>query len=291
LRPALFDARSFFDKAWWSCQTGGQLDGLDAQEASNQTLTAALGVLTPLLGPGSRLPIEPDHALFCWDGKPKTEKPRPPKPAAFFEDLARFKQCLPALVGGCHVTAEWEADDAVATAAFKLEEAGTECVVVSADKDLHQLASRLVHYYCINKRTELTADDIRERWGVREPREVGLALALIGDKSDGIKGVYGIGPVKSKKLLAQLTSLDLLESVDQLAAMLDKSELDDFYESLDSTILMVNLPGIPGPEPIRLAPLDTLTELGLSAARLTWARLLGRCQLYAEVSSAFDESE
>ena len=239
------------------------------------------------------MPVEPTHALFCWDGKPKTQKPRPPKPPSFTRDLKRFKDTLPHLVGGAHVTPNTEADDAVATAAFKLSSAGIRCTVVSADKDLHQLASELVDYYCINHREVMTVQAILEKWGVRHPSEVGVALALLGDKSDGVSGVHGLGPVKVKKLFAKLSSApgDLMGVIDEIGKTLSEGDLTDFYTSLEVTCLNVNLDGIPDPAPITLSPVETLTEHGLDTARLTWARLLGRCQLDRDVESTFDQSE
>ena len=95
-----------------------------------------------------------------------------------------------------HLIKEWnavvaqgqEADDAIAIEATKL---GDNCVIVSFDKDLDQVAG--YHYNFVKKQAYyITPDEGRLRF---------YCQILMGDNADNIKGIDGIGPVKARKML------------------------------------------------------------------------------------------
>ena len=292
MRPAIFDALSVFHRPWWAAFNQGLTDGLDPQRASDTALSAVLNVLCPLLGPGSRLPISPDHALFCWDGRRKTEKHRPDKPDRFLRDLERFKKVLPSLVGGAHATLDTEGDDMVATAAWKLHKAGVECVIVSSDKDLHQLVYRGIRLYSPVARAEVTEAEVRKRWAIPRPTWVALALALEGDQKDGIPGVAGIGPKKRQRLMAKLDpEMPLLEAADAISTGLPATESAQFEDALNHTLLDRKVPGVPDPAPLIIASIEELRRLGLNGASITWAGLIGRLRMAAPCASLMDADD
>ena len=185
---AVFDGPSLYARAWYAARNSEELSDLHSGDGG---ACAALKIVCSLLGRGGRLPWEPGRLLFCWDGeKRKTEKPREPKPTEYDEDQAYFRDLLDYLLrGAAQVVAPAEADDAVATAAFREAREGRRVVVVSGDKDLHQLRRGLIHYYCLNRRDTLSSEIICDLWHVEHPTEVAVALAVIGDPSDGIHGV------------------------------------------------------------------------------------------------------
>lgn len=111
----------------------------------------------------------------------------------------------------------FEADDAIATAAWRGCQAGYRVVIVSGDKDVRQclvpgrvtIAEKLAI-----SRDELhpqwcTADLVMRRYGVA-PRQWIDYQCLVGDASDGIHGVPGVGPIHARKLLQAAQSLDRL---------------------------------------------------------------------------------
>ena len=103
-----------------------------------------------------------------------------------------------------------EADDVLGTLARRAEQAGMEAVLVTSDKDALQLVSDCVSTYDPNKGPDGTwcgPDEVVERFGV-SPEGVIDALALMGDSSDNVPGVRGIGEKTSKKLLEKYGSLD-----------------------------------------------------------------------------------
>ncbi|HUH01961.1 MAG TPA: DNA polymerase I [Kofleriaceae bacterium] len=109
-----------------------------------------------------------------------------------------------------------EADDVIATLVRQAREAGWDVVIHSADKDLMQLIGD--HVEVVDALRQITYDEARviEKFGV-PPAKVGEWLALVGDTSDNIPGVAGIGKVTAAKLLTEFGSIDgLLASVDQL---------------------------------------------------------------------------
>ena len=104
--------------------------------------------------------------------------------------------------------AEFEADDAIATAAAKFEGQGHEIRILSPDKDMGQcLQSADVVQVDRIRKTEWGAAGVRAKLGV-EPSQVPDYLALVGDVADGIPGLAGFGPKAAAALLGAFGTLD-----------------------------------------------------------------------------------
>lgn len=102
----------------------------------------------------------------------------------------------------------YEADDVIAALARKAVEAGMPVVIVSGDKDLHQLVQEPhVIQWDPQKDEVFTSEAVERKLGVR-PEQVRDLLALMGDSSDNIPGVAGVGPKTAQNLLRQFGSLD-----------------------------------------------------------------------------------
>ena len=104
-----------------------------------------------------------------------------------------------------------EADDVIATLTHQALAAGHEVWVVSGDKDFAQLVGPRVRQFDSTKEVVYDDDRIRRRYGVPPERFVDW-LALVGDKSDGIPGVPGIGKQGAAELLAECSLDQLLAS-------------------------------------------------------------------------------
>jgi DNA polymerase-1 len=107
-----------------------------------------------------------------------------------------------------------EADDLIAAYSRKLSRDGNDVVIISADKDLAQLVSDEVHQLLppptANPRIgwrELDPVAVEEKFGVR-PDQIADYLALIGDTSDNIPGLRGVGPKTASKWLVQYGTLE-----------------------------------------------------------------------------------
>lgn len=105
---------------------------------------------------------------------------------------------------------EFEADDALATAAirFKDDPAVEQVVICSPDKDLAQLVSR-EHIVCWDRRREIVYDEaaVIEKYGV-PPTSIPDYLALVGDSADGIPGIPGWGAKSSATMLSKFRHIE-----------------------------------------------------------------------------------
>jgi DNA polymerase-1 len=110
----------------------------------------------------------------------------------------------------------YEADDLIAAYARRAKEAGEPVVVVSSDKDLMQLVGEGVEMWDPMKQKPIGRAEVIEKFGVG-PELVRDALALIGDTSDNVPGVPGIGPKNACQLLTEFGSLEgLLANLDKI---------------------------------------------------------------------------
>ena len=102
----------------------------------------------------------------------------------------------------------FEADDIIATLAKYGKEQGLSVRIVSHDKDLYQMIEdgKVVMYDSI-KRKEITSQECFEKFGVY-PKDFINFQAIIGDASDNIPGVKGIGKVGASKLINEFTTLE-----------------------------------------------------------------------------------
>ena len=108
--------------------------------------------------------------------------------------------------------AGYEADDVMGTLARQAAAAGLACAIVSPDKDLLQLVDDPGKIQVLNNRDgEVWIDraGVKERFGVW-PEQVVDVLTLMGDASDNIKGVEGIGEKGARDLMEQYGTLDNL---------------------------------------------------------------------------------
>ena len=110
----------------------------------------------------------------------------------------------------------YEADDVIGTLARQASDAGLEAVIVSGDKDFHQLVGPRVHLLNPGRggptgvaEEWLDESNASERFGV-PPEQVVDFLALVGDASDNIPGAPGIGEGWARRLLTEVGSLDEL---------------------------------------------------------------------------------
>ncbi|WP_462137867.1 DNA polymerase I [Candidatus Mycalebacterium sp.] len=103
----------------------------------------------------------------------------------------------------------FEADDLMATIAVAAEKRGEEVVLVTGDKDFCQLVSEKITIYDPMKESKTRIAGVVEKYGLPPGKFVDF-LALVGDSSDNIPGVEGVGPKGAAKLLAEYGSLENL---------------------------------------------------------------------------------
>ena len=107
----------------------------------------------------------------------------------------------------------WEADDVIGTVGRICSNNGWECVIATGDRDSLQLIDENVHVKLVISKpgqttaTLYTEEKFREEYGF-EPKKMIDLKALMGDSSDNIPGVAGVGPKTATELLLKFGSLD-----------------------------------------------------------------------------------
>ncbi len=151
--------------------------------------------------------------------------------------------------------AGYEADDLIGTFTRMADEhGGLHSYMVSADKDLGQLLSPTCSFMKPGKKgSEFDKVDMPaflEEWGISEPRQIIDILALMGDSSDNIPGVPGVGAVTARKLIAQFGSVEnmLANSESIKGKMREKIE-----QNAESARLSYELASIRRDAPVDLA--------------------------------------
>jgi DNA polymerase-1 len=149
---------------------------------------------------------------------PRYKATRPAAPPDLSQQMVRVKEV--ATAWGLHPLelAGFEADDIIATITRQAREAGLGVVIVSADKDLLQLVTDGVIMYDTMREKVFGRAETIERMGV-PPEQVRDLLALMGDSSDNVPGVKGVGQKTAAKLLEDHGSLDgIYAAIDEIKA-------------------------------------------------------------------------
>ena len=147
---------------------------------------------------------------------------RKPMPEELTVQMPLLKQTLDYMGVRRLELAGWEADDLLGTVARRCEAAGWTCDVVTGDKDSLQLITDSTHVFNVKTRMgqtdtiEYTPERFREEYGFDPIRMIDLK-ALMGDSSDNIPGVPGIGEKTAKDLLVRFgTVADIYRDLDAL---------------------------------------------------------------------------
>ena len=165
---------------------------------------------------------QPTHLLVAFDRKEPTFRhlqykdykgTRKPMPEELREQIPRIKEVLNSMEIPVVTQAGIEADDILGTIGHEAEEEGFEVVIVSGDRDLLQLATDKVKIKIPKTKggKTITEDyhkaDFIEAYGVT-PREFIDMKGLMGDASDNIPGVPGIGEKTAAKIIKEFHSIE-----------------------------------------------------------------------------------
>jgi DNA polymerase-1 len=152
---------------------------------------------------------------------------RPPMPSDLSEQVPWVHEACEAL-GVSVVTAEnYEADDVIGTLATRAVAQQFDVTIVAGDKDFFQLVNDGIRIF--NPRDQGTwfdAKGVRKKFGVK-PEQVVDVLALMGDATDNVKGVPGIGEKGARELIETFGSLDeLLKRVTEVTRKKHRTALE-----------------------------------------------------------------
>jgi DNA polymerase-1 len=160
----------------------------------------------------------PTHLAVIFDKSEKTFRTemykdykahRPPPPDDLIPQFPLIREAVRAFEIPCLEQAGYEADDLIATYARIACEAGATATIVSSDKDLMQLVNDCVIMYDTMKDVRIGIPEVVEKFGV-PPDKVIEVQALIGDTSDNVPGVPGIGVKTAAQLIVEYGDLETL---------------------------------------------------------------------------------
>jgi len=168
---------------------------------------------------------KPDGLVVAFDEKGPTlrhiefkayKAQRPPMPEGMSAQIPYIHRVVDALNIPSVRQGGYEADDLIGTLASQAEQAGFDVVIVTGDKDMFQLLTPHVRIYDPVKDKWFGEAECRERFGV-EPARVVEIMGLMGDATDNIPGVKGIGEKTAMKLIAQFGTIEeLLRRVEEV---------------------------------------------------------------------------
>lgn len=268
----------------------------DLMTTSGELTNAVLGFASILLKEIGEL--HPSHIILAMDRPVKTfrheafagyKATRPPTPKQLVSQFGRVRELAEAMHIPIYEIDGFEADDVLGTLSRQAEERGLPTVIVTGDLDALQLVSDSVHVLTpgrgITETTRYDPERVRARFQLT-PEQLPDWKALVGDSSDNIPGVSGIGQKTASELLGIYRTLEgiyehleeltpkrreLLEPAREQAmqsrelarivrtvpvelaieraayADLDRSRVIDLFRELEFTSLIPRLPGGPRP--------------------------------------------
>lgn len=225
--------------------------------------------------------IKPDYLVFCFDTKEPSfrnemyelyKANREEMPSDLIPQVPYVKKLTELLGIPILEMPGFEADDLIGTLTKKGLENHCQVVIVSGDKDFAQLVNQKVIMLDTMKDVTYDVDGVIAKWGVR-PEQMIDYLALVGDSSDNIPGVKGIGPKGAQKLLHQFGTLEgIYQHLDEVPGKALKAKLEEskgmafLSQKLVTIHQDINIPQ--GFEDFKLRPIareelrSTLLDLG-----------------------------
>ncbi len=199
---------------------------------------------------------KPDHLAVCFDKGGSVERTemfpeykanRDETPDAIRIAVPYIQDILKAMHIPVVVKEGWEADDIIGTLAKQAEKEDYKVFMVTPDKDFGQLVSENIFMYRparMGNGIEIWGiPEVQKRFGVERPEQVIDYLGMMGDASDNIPGLPGVGDKTAKKFLEQFGSIEgLLENTDKLKGkMKEKVEANGELGLLSKKLATISL--------------------------------------------------
>lgn len=174
----------------------------------------------------------PSHIIVTFDPPPPTfrhklypdyKANRPPAPEVLLEECEYVRDRLDKLGVTFRVVERYEADDVIGTLCGQASMAGFDTVILTSDLDLLQLVTpstivEVFSQYWPTRQFDVKA--AKRRFGGIEPKNIPDYKALVGDRSDNLPGVPGIGETSASALLREYPDLDsVYKELDAIAEL------------------------------------------------------------------------
>ncbi|MEE8329664.1 MAG: DNA polymerase I [Thermodesulfovibrionia bacterium] len=190
---------------------------------------------------------KPDYFAIVFDSPEPTERHiaykeykahRPGMPDDLVQQVPYIKAIINAFRIKTIELAGYEADDLLGTIARKAEKEGLDVYIVTGDKDLCQVISPKIKVYDSMKEKITEEKDVKERFGVK-PARIPEIMALMGDASDNIPGVPGIGEKTAVGLIKEFGSLDnLIENYSKIKKPRLKKATSENIENIKLSLML-----------------------------------------------------
>ena len=241
--------------------------------------------------------VKPTHMAVVFDAPGKTFRKdlyaeykanRPPMPDELRAQVQPLLDAIEAMGIPLLRIEGVEADDVIGTLARQATASGTATVISTGDKDFAQLVDGHITLVNTMDNTKLDRASIEQKFGV-SPEQIIDYLALVGDTSDNIPGVPGVGPKTAAKWLQQYRDLDTLKaSAGEVTGKIGERLREslgqlDLSKQLATIRCDVELPL--KPHDLALRPQDA-ARLGALFERLEFTRLLRRAQATGDAPAA-----
>ena len=157
---------------------------------------------------------------------------RKPMPDELSEQMPRIKEVITAYNIPIFELEGYEADDIIATLAEKAKEKGLDVTIVTGDKDALQLIDKHVKVLSpySDMETRYGRKEVMDKYGVYPERMIEL-MALVGDATDNVPGVKGIGKVTAEKLISEYGSVEnIYKNIDKVKPESVKKKLEEGKE-------------------------------------------------------------
>lgn len=175
-----------------------------------------------------RADYQPTHMAVVFDAKGKTfrhemyseyKAHRPPMPDELAQQIEPLHNIIRALGIPLVVRKGVEADDVIGTLARQAEREGKQVLISTGDKDMAQLVNDQITLINTMKDELMDPAGVQARFGVK-PEQIIDYLALLGDKSDNVPGLPGVGEKTAKALLAHYADIPQLMAEPEAATTL-----------------------------------------------------------------------
>lgn len=246
---------------------------------------------------------KPNHFLVAFDAGKTTFRHskyseykggRQKTPPELSEQFPYIRQLLDAYHIKRYELDNYEADDIIGTLSRKADEADFETIIITGDRDLTQLATDNVTIYYTKKGVtdvdHYTPEFIAEKYQGLVPKQIIDMKGLMGDTSDNIPGVAGVGEKTAIKLLNQFESVEgVYEHIEEVTAKKLKEKL---INSKDDALMSKDLATINVHSPVEVSLEDTkLTLQDDTAEKIELFKKLEFKQLLADIDTSSNNEE
>ena len=244
----------------------------------------------------------PTHFLVAFDAGKTTFRHetyqdykggRQKTPPELSEQLPYIRQLLDAYQIQRYELENYEADDIIGTLSYQADERGLQTIIITGDRDLTQLASDNVTIYYTKKGVTdvdyYTPDFISEKYDGLTPDQIIDLKGLMGDSSDNIPGVAGVGEKTALKLLHQFHTVEgVYENIEHVSGKKLKEKLEN---SKADALMSKELATINRKTPIEVTLEDTKRPAKINESEkiqlfktLEFRQLLNEMEIQAETN-------